>query len=259
MHIVGGYGEGASTAPTTMSTTRRRPLVQAAPLPRGANHVAVVADAGRVYALGGFIEQNRNPDPNAYAYDVAADRWTAIAPLPRPRGAAAAVALDGQIHLIGGAGAPTKERASVGWHEVYDPQTDQWNTARRCPARATMSGPSPITAGSISSAAASTPSNTTPIFTTSTCRRATHGGARAAADRAFRPRPGGLPRPLLRDGRRRWRAGQRADLARRRIRPDGELRSRDEHLAGQRRCRRRGTRWGPPPSAMPSTSPAAVP
>ena len=59
----------------------------AAPLPRGANHVAVVADAGRVYALGGFIEQNRNPDPNAFAYDVAADKWTAIAPLSRSRGA----------------------------------------------------------------------------------------------------------------------------------------------------------------------------
>ena len=106
----------ASIAPTTTSTTRRRRWFDAAPLPRGANHVAVAADAGRVYALGGFLEQNRNPDPNAYAYEVAADRWSAIAPLPRPRGAAAAVALDGRIHLIGGAADPAAERASVGWH-----------------------------------------------------------------------------------------------------------------------------------------------
>ena len=71
-------------------------------------------------------EQNRNPDGNAYAYDVASDRWSRIAPLGRPRGAAAAVALNGRIHLIGGASAPTLERASVGWHEAYDPASDTW-------------------------------------------------------------------------------------------------------------------------------------
>jgi hypothetical protein len=104
-----------------------------APLPRGANHVAVTADAGRVYALGGFIEQNRNPDHNAYAYEVAEDRWNAIAPLPRARGAAAAVVLDRRIHLIGGASEPTLERASVGWHEVYDPQADTWTVLKALP------------------------------------------------------------------------------------------------------------------------------
>ena len=72
--------------------------------------------------------------PECVAYDVAADKWTAIAPLSRSRGAAAAVALDGKIHLIGGAGAPTNERASVGWHEVYDPQTDKWEIRKALPA-----------------------------------------------------------------------------------------------------------------------------
>ncbi|UPJ49071.1 galactose oxidase [Bradyrhizobium sp. 200] len=135
MHIVGGYGEGrVDRAYHHVYAPKDDRWFNAAPLPRGANHVAVVADAGRVYALGGFIEQNRNPDPNAYAYDVAADKWTTIAPLSRSRGAAAAVALDGKIHLIGGAGAPTNERASVGWHEVYDPQTDKWEIRKAMPA-----------------------------------------------------------------------------------------------------------------------------
>jgi hypothetical protein len=44
--------------------------LDAAPLPRGANHVAVAADAGRVYAMGGFIEQNRRCDDKAFAYEV---------------------------------------------------------------------------------------------------------------------------------------------------------------------------------------------
>ena len=83
MHIVGGYGEGrVDRAYHHVYDAKDDRWFNAAPLPRGANHVAVVADAGRVYAFGGFIEQNRNPDPNAFAYDVAADKWTAIAPLP---------------------------------------------------------------------------------------------------------------------------------------------------------------------------------
>jgi N-acetylneuraminic acid mutarotase len=134
MHIVGGYGEGrVDRAYHHVYDPASDRWSNAAPLPRGANHVAVAADAGRVYALGGFIEQNRNPDPNAYVYDAAADRWSPIAPLPRPRGAAAAVVLDGRIHLIGGASLPVAERASVGWHEVYDPQSDRWTQAKALP------------------------------------------------------------------------------------------------------------------------------
>ncbi|GGF74361.1 hypothetical protein GCM10007301_37720 [Azorhizobium oxalatiphilum] len=134
MHIIGGYGEGrVDRAYHHVYDPAGDRWFDAAPLPRGANHVAVTADAGRIYAFGGFIEQNRNPDTNAYVYVVAEDRWSTIAPMPRPRGAAAAVALAGKVHLIGGAGAPTMERASVGWHEVYDPEADAWSTRKALP------------------------------------------------------------------------------------------------------------------------------
>ena len=134
IHIVGGYGEGrVDRAYHHVYDPGEDRWFNGAPLPRGANHVAVAADADRVYALGGFIEQNRNPDHNAYAYDVASDRWDKIAPLTRPRGAAAAVVLGGRIHLIGGASEPTMERASVGWHEVYDPQADRWSVLKALP------------------------------------------------------------------------------------------------------------------------------
>jgi N-acetylneuraminic acid mutarotase len=134
IHIVGGYGEGrVDRAYHHIYDPGSDTWFNGAPLPRGANHVAVAADAGRVYALGGFIEQNRNSDRNVYAYDVAANRWEAIAPLPRPRGAAAAVVLAGRIHLIGGASEPAAERASVGWHEAYDPKADRWTTLKALP------------------------------------------------------------------------------------------------------------------------------
>lgn len=134
VHIVGGYGEGRVDRTYHHIYDPAKDIwLDGAPLPRGANHVAVAADTGRVYALGGFIEQNRNPDHNAYAYDVASNRWDKIAPLPRARGAGAAVALNGRIHLIGGASEPTMERASVGWHEVYDPKADKWTTLKALP------------------------------------------------------------------------------------------------------------------------------
>jgi len=134
MHVIGGYGEGrVDRAYHHVYDPVRDQWLVAAPLPRGANHVAVAALDGRVYALGGFLEQNRRSDDKAYAYDVASDRWVAIAPLPRPRGAAAAVALDGNVHLIGGATEPASERASIGWHEIYDPQADAWRMLKPLP------------------------------------------------------------------------------------------------------------------------------
>lgn len=134
MYIVGGYGEGkVNRAYNHIYDPREDRWFDGAPLPRGANHVAVCADAGRVYAFGGFTEQNRLSDSHAYAYEIAENRWREISPLPRPRGAAAAVVLDGRIHLIGGGSEPALERASVGWHEVYDPKTDKWETRKALP------------------------------------------------------------------------------------------------------------------------------
>jgi N-acetylneuraminic acid mutarotase len=134
MHVVGGYGEGqVNRAYHTLYDPGRDQWLDAAPLPRGANHVAVVAHAGKVYALGGFVEQNRASDDLAFSYDVASNRWDAIARLPRPRAAGAAVVLGNRIHLIGGATDPSDERASIGWHEAYDPATDRWERRRPMP------------------------------------------------------------------------------------------------------------------------------
>ena len=134
MHVVGGYAEQRVDRPYhhvyDPAADRWTP---AAPLPLGANHVGVVADGGRLYAIGGFVEQNRAAHGRCFAYEFGADRWTEIAPLSRPRGAASVVALGGRIHAIGGAGDPAAERASVGWHEVYDPKRDRWDGLKPLP------------------------------------------------------------------------------------------------------------------------------
>lgn len=135
MHVIGGYGEGAvSRAYHHVYDPRADRWSVLAPLPRGANHVAVVADGNSLYALGGFINQNRTPDDNAFVYDGREDRWRAIARLSRERGGGSAVVLAGKVHLIGGAALPTDERASVGWHEVYDAAADRWEMRKALPA-----------------------------------------------------------------------------------------------------------------------------
>lgn len=134
MHIVGGYGEGAvNRAYHHIYDPANDRWLQGAALPRGANHVAVASTDTHLWAFGGFTEQNRRSDTHAYVYEIASDRWREIAPMPRPRGAAAAVVFGGALHLIGGASEPAAERASVGWHEVYDPKADAWTSRKPLP------------------------------------------------------------------------------------------------------------------------------
>jgi N-acetylneuraminic acid mutarotase len=132
--VIGGYAEQRvnnsfvhAYDPATDSWAEK------ARLPRGANHVGVVAQGRRIFAFGGFSNQNRDADDLAFAYDIGADRWDRIAPMPRPRGAGALAIVDGKVHHIGGASNPESERASVGWHEVYDPQADRWERRKALP------------------------------------------------------------------------------------------------------------------------------
>ncbi len=233
-----------------------------APLPRGANHVAVAADAGRIYALGGFIEQNRNPDNNAYAYDVGGgpmelDRVPCrarAAPLRRSP-------LSGKIHLSAAPVRPRRNgRASAGMRSMIRRRTNGRRERRR-PARATMSarvahdGVIHIIGGR---------------FNTFEYNTNLHHGYLPERDtweeRSPMPtaRSGhGLVvyrRPPVRHGRRGRHPQQRA--CRSRPRCSGRRRAtirRRTPGSSTRRCRPRAMRWGRPCSATGSMLPAAAP
>lgn len=129
MHLIGGYAEQRVDRPYHHAydprTDRWEELAQ---LPRGANHVGVATLGDRIYAFGGFLEQNRTPHDGAFAFD--GTRWHTLRRLPEACGAMACIALDGKIHIIGGA-IGSDNRRSIDWHLVYDPQTDRY--ARRQP------------------------------------------------------------------------------------------------------------------------------
>src|SRR5215207_11180400 len=127
MHVVGGYGEQRVDRPYHhVYDPGANAWLTAAALSRGANHVGVAVLDGKLYAIGGFTEQNRTPDNNCFVFDPAADAWRAIAPLPEPTGAIGCVAFDGKLHAIGG-GDASPARRSVDMHLVYDPATDKWD------------------------------------------------------------------------------------------------------------------------------------
>jgi Kelch motif len=130
LHVIGGYAnQQIAVTYHQVFDARTKQWQQAAPIPRGANHIDVTADHGVIYAFGGFVEQNKIAVPDCYAYVVADDRWHAIQPLSRgSRGAISVVAFNGLIHAVGG-----RDVRSVDWHEAYDPKSDTWHTLAPVP------------------------------------------------------------------------------------------------------------------------------
>lgn len=133
MHMIGGYGEQRVDRPYHhVYDQASDKWIEATPLPRGANHVGVCVVTGKLYAIGGFTEQNRKPDQLCFVLD--AEKWREIAPLPKACGAIACVAQNDMLHAIGGAVGDTfATKKSVDWHLVYDPRIDQWSTAAPLP------------------------------------------------------------------------------------------------------------------------------
>lgn len=133
LHIVGGYGEQRVDRPYHhVYDPGSDKWFDAPQLPRGANHVGVAVVGGKLFAIGGFVEQNRKPDNLCYVLD--GENWRTIAPLPKPFAAIACVEANGMLHAIGGAVGDTfATKKSVDWHLMYDPRIDQWNARAPMP------------------------------------------------------------------------------------------------------------------------------
>lgn len=126
MHVVGGYAEQRVDRPYHhVYDAASDRWVDAAPLPRGANHVGVAFLDGTLYAIGGFVDQNRKPHGECFVFD--SGKWRAIAPLPQPCGSVACVGFEGLMYGIGGAiGDTSEEKKSIDWHYAYEPKSDRW-------------------------------------------------------------------------------------------------------------------------------------
>lgn len=131
VHLVGGYAEQRVDRPYhhayDPATDKWETLAE---LPRGANHVGVASHGDRLYAFGGFTEQNRTPHDGVFAFD--GSRWQALRRLPEACGAIACVTVGESIHLIGGA-IGSDNRRSIDWHLVYNPKEDRYSRRQPMP------------------------------------------------------------------------------------------------------------------------------
>ncbi|MCK1515001.1 galactose oxidase [Bradyrhizobium sp. 190] len=131
VHLVGGYAEQRVDRPYHHAYDPTADKWETLPeLPRGANHVGVATLGDRLYAFGGFTEQNRTPHDGVFAFDGA--RWHSLRRLPEACGAIACVTLGDAIHLVGGA-IGSDNRRSVDWHLVYNPREDRYSRRQAMP------------------------------------------------------------------------------------------------------------------------------
>jgi hypothetical protein len=68
------------------------------------NHAGVGIN-GKVYCIGGCVEQNHSAVSDVSVYDPVIDKWRQLMPLPFPLGSVSVAALEGKIHVVGGASA----------------------------------------------------------------------------------------------------------------------------------------------------------
>jgi hypothetical protein len=142
VYVVGGYAP-AGSHPTVLEASGHADVdsrlcevfdtaagawSECSPLPRGMNHIGLVAFGGKLYAFGGFVKQNRDSVRDANVYDPATNRWSAIAPIPRVLGSVSVAVVNGKIHLVGG-----RDIHSVEAHYVYDPVADSYGEAALLP------------------------------------------------------------------------------------------------------------------------------
>jgi N-acetylneuraminic acid mutarotase len=114
----------------------------AKPLPIPIDHSVAIQYEGKIYVVGGFLEQ-KAPTDTLFIYDPTRDEWTEGARLPSPRGALAAEFVNGTLYAFGGL---DSSQIPVNTNWAYNPKTDTWTerapmpTARHHVASAVVDG-----------------------------------------------------------------------------------------------------------------------
>lgn len=125
-----------------------------ATLPQARHHIALAAEGGRIYGIGGFSGgfPNWQAQADVFVYDPAADKWRDGVPLPVPRAEGVVAAAQGKVYVIGGRVRAQAQAAHFNDHadtaivEAFDPPTSQWTrlgdapSARNSAASAVIGG-----------------------------------------------------------------------------------------------------------------------
>jgi N-acetylneuraminic acid mutarotase len=101
------------------------------PLEGGMAHLETVVFNNKIYVFG----SNEGEYNKTMMYDPQANKWIEKASIPTPRLAPSVAIIENKIYVLGGIG--FNENGQLGkllqTIEVYDPQTDQWETKKPMP------------------------------------------------------------------------------------------------------------------------------
>jgi N-acetylneuraminic acid mutarotase len=112
-----------------------------ATLPQARHHIALAAEGGVIYGVGGFSGgfPRWQAQADVFVYDPAADRWRTGVPLPAPRAEGVVAAVSGKIYVIGGRVRASAQASHFNDHddttltEVFDITTARWSRAAAAP------------------------------------------------------------------------------------------------------------------------------
>lgn len=104
------------------------------PMPTARGQAAAAVVDGKIYVIGGAIDSSFTATTAVEVYDPATNSWEVATDLPGALWSPAAATVDGKIYVIGGGtGDLTEDWDVFSSVHVYDPASDNWDTATDMP------------------------------------------------------------------------------------------------------------------------------
>ncbi|MBV8170879.1 MAG: hypothetical protein JO219_03000 [Candidatus Eremiobacteraeota bacterium] len=136
IHLVGGRAYQGATLVDVNDHLVYDPVTNAwhssTPMPTSRDGLALVADqsGSRLFAIGGFNEQTRNPSGKTEIYSLKTKAWSQGAQMPTPRFTSGSALVNGVIYILGGS-TTTAMYSNV---DAYTIAADHWKTIGGMPA-----------------------------------------------------------------------------------------------------------------------------
>jgi N-acetylneuraminic acid mutarotase len=129
IYIISGYGETGKRNKNTVEVynTQTDSWSIAAPVPVNLNHGASASHNGKIYLVGGYLDE-KVPSDKLFVYDPSSNQWTEGPTMPTARAALTAQFVNGILYAVGGV---ADEPLAV--NEAYDPNTDTWASKASMP------------------------------------------------------------------------------------------------------------------------------
>ncbi len=123
VYLIGGNASGSCTDANVAYNPLTNVWVVKASMPTPRCGVAVVADSGFIYAIGGTDTSGSIFYSTVEVYDPGTDTWGGATPMPTPRQGPGAAVINGFIYVAGG-----RTPANISTLEAYNPSTNSWTT-----------------------------------------------------------------------------------------------------------------------------------